>query len=145
MTLDPKTELTRQWLQVAADDLSLAELANSADPPLQSGVVYHCQQVFEKALKAFLVWHAQPVPRTHSLQPVPRTHSLPDLVGLCQQIDPAFSPLAVAAAHVSPYGTVFRYPPIVVGPTDLDATEALDLARDALTFVLARLPNTVRP
>jgi HEPN domain-containing protein len=136
MTLDPKTELTRQWLQVAADDLSLAELANSADPPLLSGVVYHCQQVFEKALKAFLVWHAQPVPRTHSL---------PDLVGLCQQIDPAFSPLAVAAAHVSPYGTVFRYPPIVVGPTDLDATEALDLARDALTFVLARLPNTVRP
>jgi hypothetical protein len=23
MTLDPKSELTRQWLQVAADDLSL--------------------------------------------------------------------------------------------------------------------------
>jgi hypothetical protein len=31
MTLSPKDELTRQWLQVATDDLGLAELANRAD------------------------------------------------------------------------------------------------------------------
>jgi hypothetical protein len=51
MTLDPKSELTRQWLRVAADDLGLAELANAADPPMLSGVVYHYQQAFEKMLK----------------------------------------------------------------------------------------------
>jgi HEPN domain-containing protein len=136
MTLDPKSELTRQWLQVATDDLSLAELANGAIPPMLSGVVYHCQQTFEKALKAFLVWHSQPVPRTHAL---------PDLVILCQPIDPSFSSLAVMAAQVTPYGTAFRYPPIVVGPTDLDALEALDAARDVLAFVLARLPGAVHP
>ena len=136
MTLDPKSELTRQWLQVAAEDLRLAEIANLADPPLLSGVVFHCQQVFEKALKAFLIWHAQPVPRTHAL---------PDLINLCRQLDPAFSALSVAAARVSPYGTAFRYPPFAAGPTDLDAIEALDAARDALAFVLARLPDTVRP
>lgn len=136
MTLDPKDELTRQWLQVAADDLSLAELAHGADPPMLSGVVYHCQQAFEKVLKAFLVWHGQIVPRTHAL---------PDLVILCEQIDAAFSSLAVTAAQVTPYGTAFRYPPIVVGPTDLDALEALDAARDAMTVVLARLPSTVHP
>ena len=59
MTLSPKDELTRQWLRVAADDLSLAELANAANPPMLSGVVYHCQQTFEKALKAYLVWQSQ--------------------------------------------------------------------------------------
>src|SRR5690349_11152942 len=101
-----------------------------------SGVVYHCQQAFEKALKAFLVWHGQPVPRTHAL---------PDLVMLCQQIDATFSSLTVAAAQVTPYGTAFRYPPIVVGPTDLEALEALDAARDALAFVVARLPSAVHP
>jgi HEPN domain-containing protein len=53
MTLDPKSELTRQWLRIATDDLSLAELAHSTDPPMLSGVAYHCQQAFEKALKAF--------------------------------------------------------------------------------------------
>jgi hypothetical protein len=44
MTLDPKSELTRQWLQIADDDLTLAELANHADPPMLSGEVYRCQQ-----------------------------------------------------------------------------------------------------
>ena len=87
-------------------------------------------------MEAFLLWHGQSVPRTHAL---------PELVTLCQPLDPAFSSLAVAATQVTPYGTAFRYPPIVVGPTDLDALEALDAARDALAFVLARLPDTVRP
>ena len=136
MTIDPRSELTRQWLRVAADDLRLAELANGADPPMLSGVVYHCQQTFEKVLKAYLVWHGQHVPRTHAL---------PDLVILCQQMDQAFASLATMAAQVTPYGTAFRYPPIVVGPTDLDALEALDAARDALAFVLARLPSAVHP
>jgi len=101
-----------------------------------TGVVYHCQQAFEEALKAFLVWHSQNVPRTHAL---------PDLVILCEQIDPSFSSLATAAAQVTPCGTAFRYPPIVVGLSDLDAFEALDAARDALAFVLARHPSTVHP
>jgi hypothetical protein len=100
MTLDPKSELTRQWLQVAADDLSLAVLAHSADPPMLSGVVYHCQHTFEKTLKAYLVWHGQQVPRTHAL---------PDLVVLCQQIDPGFASLAQSAAQVTPCGTAFRF------------------------------------
>ena len=91
MTLDPRSELTRQWLQVAADDLRLAELASRADPAMLSGVVYHFQQAFKKALRS-----------------IPRTHALPALVVLCQQIDPSFSSLAVAAAHVTPYGAVER-------------------------------------
>lgn len=136
MTLDPRSELTRQWLRVAADDLRLADLANGADPPMLSGVVYHCQQAFEKALKAFRVWHRQAVPRTHAL---------PDLVILCDQIDSAFGALSTVAAQVKPYGTAFRYPPIAVGLTDLDALEALDAARDVMAFVVARLPGAVHP
>ena len=136
MLPDPKAELTREWLLVASEDLRLAELAKSADAPLLSGAVYHCQQAFEKALKAFLVWHGRPIQRTHAL---------PELVALCQQIDLAFSSLAVAAARVTPYGVAFRYPPIVARPSESDATEALDLTRQAVTFVLARLPDDVRP
>lgn len=81
MPLDPKADLTRQWLQVASEDLRLAELAYRADPPILSGALNHCQQAFEKALKAYLLWHGRSIPRTHAL---------PDLVLRCQQIDPAF-------------------------------------------------------
>ena len=136
MTLDPRSDLTRQWLRVAAEDLRLAELANTADPPLLSGVLYHCQQAFEKALKGFLTWHSQPLRRTHDLI---------ELVSTCRQLDATFAAMDQAADLVSPYGTAFRYPPIVVGPTDLDALEALDAARDVLAFVLARLPAAVHP
>jgi hypothetical protein len=63
----------------------------------------------------------------------------------CEQIDPTFALLVVTAAQVTPYGTAFRYPPIVVSPTDFDAHEALDAACDALAFVLAHLHHTVHP
>lgn len=136
MTPDPKVDLTRQWLRVAAEDLSLAELAHHAEPPLLSGVVYHCEQAFEKALKAWLAWHDQPLRGTHDLV---------ELVSECELIDPAFAALTEAADTISPFSTAFRYPPIAVGPTDLDALEALEAARDAMAFVLARLPDIVRP
>lgn len=64
MQRDPKAELTREWLQVAEEDLRLADLALRANPPLLTGAVYHCQQAFEKALKAFLTWHSPQPDRT---------------------------------------------------------------------------------
>ena len=136
MPPDPTAELTRAWLLVAAEDLAMADLANRADPPVRSGVAYHCQQAFEKALKACLVWHGQPVARTHAL---------PELVARCEQLDPSFSSLAEAAARVTPYGVAFRYPPIVARPSESDAAEALHLTRQAVAFVRARLPDDARP
>jgi HEPN domain-containing protein len=136
MTLDPRSDLTRQWLQVAAEDLRFDELANAADPPLLAGVLYHCQQAFEKALKAFLAWHSQPFRRTHDLV---------ELVSDCRLLDGTFAAMDEAADLVSPYGTAFRYPPIVAGPTDLAALEALGATRDIMAFMLARLPAVVHP
>ena len=50
MQRNPQATLTRQWLQVADEDLALGALALQARPPLLSGALYHCQQAFEKAL-----------------------------------------------------------------------------------------------
>ena len=85
-----------------------------------SGAVYHCQQAFEKTLKGFLTWHAYPFQRTHNL---------PGLLQLCDQVDAAFSALASDAALLTPYATQFRYPPILVPPTESDAADALRAAR----------------
>ena len=136
MPPDPKTELTRAWLPVVAEDLAMADLANRADAPVRLGVGYHRQQAFERALKAFPVWHGQPVSRTHAL---------PELVARCPQVDPSFSSLAETAARVTPYGVAFRYPPLVARPSESNAAEALHLTRQAVAFVLARLPDDARP
>ena len=114
----------------------MAELAINADPPLLSGAVYHCQQAFEKALKAFLTWHGHPFRRTHDLA---------ELVGVCEQADPSFSTLEAAADVVTPYATAFRYPPVLLGPSESDASDALRFARQAVSFTLTRLPPTVHP
>lgn len=136
MQLDPKAELTRQWLQAADEDLRVAGVVIGASPPLLSGAMYHCQQGFEKALKAFLAWHAFPLQRTHNLL---------GLVQLCSQIDASFSALAGDAAVVAPYATQFRYPPFSGAPQESDATDALRAARQAFAFTIQRLPPHTHP
>ena len=41
-----------EWLRVAGDDLRLADVALTLDPPIIGLAVYHAQQTVEKALKA---------------------------------------------------------------------------------------------
>lgn len=67
MQPDPRSGLTRAWLVIAREDLTLAELAAGAEPPLHAGALFHCQQAFEKALKAWLTWNGLPFRRTHIL------------------------------------------------------------------------------
>lgn len=136
MQHSPRAGLTREWLQTANEDLTLAELATRANPPLLAGAVYHCQQAFEKALKAFLVWNSTPFRQTHDLS---------ELVRLCEQIDPDFSRLAADAGLVTPYATQFRYPPVPIPATQSETTDALRAARDALDFTLQRLPPATHP
>ncbi|MCC7107425.1 MAG: HEPN domain-containing protein [Chloroflexi bacterium] len=133
---DPKDELTRESLASAQEDLALAQLALAATPPLLAGATYHCQQAFEKALKGFLTYHDQAFRKTHDLA---------DLVMLCQAVDPSFQRLAYDASLVNPYATAFRYPPVVSPLTLPTASAALQMAQDAMQFVLAALPDAIRP
>ena len=57
---------TRAWLRKAAVDMHAAEHDLIASPPLFADAVFHCQQVVEKTLKAFLMWHNIPFRKTHS-------------------------------------------------------------------------------
>jgi HEPN domain-containing protein len=142
---DRRAALARQWLIRAEEDLAMAKLGAGAEPPLLGNAVYHCQQAFEKALKGFLAWYDQPLRRAHLL---------PDLVEWCLPLDPDFANLADSAATVSPYVFRFRYPldeleglpPSVPSePSREEAEHALNLAAEAVNFVLARLPSAARP
>ena len=58
---------TRAWLRKAANDMRAAEHDTSATSPLLEDIVFHCQQVAEKSLKAFLTWHDKPFRTSKSL------------------------------------------------------------------------------
>lgn len=53
------------WLAFASEDLQVAELTLASH--LYNQVCFHAQQCTEKALKAWLVHHGQPPPRTHQM------------------------------------------------------------------------------
>jgi len=52
-----KAELVKSWLTKAQHDLGSAQLLANNVNPFFDTAIYHCQQIAEKALKAFLVYH----------------------------------------------------------------------------------------
>ncbi len=139
LPVDPKVELTRQWLRKASGDLTKADVLLASSPSAANvldGAVFFCQQAAEKALKGFLTWHDQPVRKTHDLRA---------LVQACEAVDPALSQLRLAAEVLMPYLSEFRYPGGDEQPAPEAARDALDLARDVFELVVARLPEAAQP
>lgn len=124
-------ELARTWLQVASSDYRLAEIAVTEELYLQA--CFLCQQVAEKALKAYLFARHQPLVRSHVL---------PRLRYLAEQHDPDFNQLDAASDTLTEYYIDTRYPDAAADLAAFDviaAEEALGLSRFVLDFVDQRI------
>lgn len=137
MPHDPqKVAECRAWLERAWADLDAAEILLASDHPRADTVLFHCQQVSEKAWKAFLFWHDVPFRKTHDLR---------ELGDGCEVLDPSLASVSRRAEDLTPFAWVFRYPGDEEEPTREEAAEALALARDVYEAILARLPEEMRP
>jgi len=132
--MDPDPVLvsnTREWLVRAREDLANAQHDLAATPPFVRDALFHCQQVVEKSMKAFLTWHDSAFRKTHNLE---------ELGELCTRIDGS---LATAVEDVTPltdYAARFRYPGAPWEPTLQEAQESIELARTFGHTILQRLP-----
>jgi HEPN domain-containing protein len=128
------TNATEAWLAFARDDANGAKKLFSAE--LWNLVCFHAQQAGEKALKAFLRFHTNQVPRVHSLA---------KLIDLCSKIDRTFNRHKNAALLLDRYYIPTRYPEAAPGslaeglPEKNDAQIALKQADRILRFVQKRL------
>jgi HEPN domain-containing protein len=131
MELDPLlVSNTREWLLRAKEDLDNAEHDLIAIPPFVRDALFHCQQVVEKAMKAFLTWHDRAFRKTHNLE---------ELGELCIRID---GTLASAVEDVTPlteYAARFRYPGAPWEPTLQEARDSINMARTFVQTILERL------
>jgi HEPN domain-containing protein len=127
---------TRGWLAKARADLRAAEHEFRATPPLLADIVFHCQQAAEKALKGFLAWHGRPFRKTHSLE---------ELGEQCLELDQTLKALIDRAVPLTEYAWKFRYPGEPEEPSREEAEEALVIAREVYTAMVARLPQEARP
>ncbi|MGI8552391.1 MAG: HEPN domain-containing protein [Dehalococcoidia bacterium] len=130
-----RLRLTWDWIEKAEEDLVAAETLLRHTTVLDS-VAYHGQQAFEKALMAFLTWHDEPFRKTHELK---------ELLRQCEQYHAAFAQLRADAKVLGPYVAKFRYPGLGPNATATQATAAVQMARDTLVFVKAKLPATPAP
>jgi len=132
---EAKADEIRAWLLKALHDLQSAEWLLARPDPLCGAAGFHCQQAGEKALKAYLTWRDEPFERTHSLVA---------LIAMCLPFDASFETLRSAATTLTPYAVALRYPGDLPEPTEVEAQEALTLARAVWGLVLERLPPEVR-
>lgn len=135
---EAKIDLVKSWLTKAQHDLSSAQILATNVNPYFDTAIYHCQQAAEKALKAFLVFHDIDFEKKHNLS---------ILVDLGITIDPIFQNFHETAAILTPYATAFRYPGefFETEPDKEQVEKAIKLAKQVLDFVMAQLPEEVRP
>ena len=65
--MEPKLEMTRQWIMRADDDLRLAELVMGDSEPVYWAAAFHAQQCAEKTIKGLLTFHDIRAGKTHDI------------------------------------------------------------------------------
>ncbi len=107
------------WVAKAEEDFSMSRILLRRKRPLTSGVCFHAQQCAEKYLKALLIAHAQPFPRTHDLR---------ILSNLCEQAGMSIGTDLNRIDTLSFYAVQARYPGDE--PTPEEASESFEIVKD---------------
>ncbi len=111
----------QQWIQKAEHDWKIALDELATPQPVADMVCFHLQQCCEKYLKAFLICHDQPYPRTHRLEV---------LIYLCGKLDPEFQLLMEwGADRLSRYAASIRYGEDFYVPTLEETQQAVGLKK----------------
>lgn len=126
MSPEARLEEAEDWLVRARQDVRAAQVDLDAIPPLLADAAFHCQQAIEKAFKALLACHDQPLPRTHDLRELGRA---------CLRHDRSLEELVRRSAPLSEYAWRFRYPGEIVEPEREDVDDALEIVSSVVQVV----------
>lgn len=120
----------RKWIIKAMEDFKVSQHELSLpDEEISTGpVCFHCQQVVEKLLKAYLVFKNIEFEWTHDLE---------HLLDLCSKCDPEFKNLDVGT--LTSYAVEVRYPDEFYIPTVDEARECFDIASKVKDFVSKKM------
>ena len=104
-----QVHLVRQWIEKAEEDFRNAEytLTLQEDCPL-STVCFHSQQCVEKYLKALLICHFLPVPKSHDLLELYHRIPLEDRPSLFEEWLAVLNRYAVEARYPGDWDIISR-------------------------------------
>lgn len=130
-------ERALEWINFAANDLSVATHLNEVFRPLpENTICWLCQQSVEKSLKAILAYHDVKIKKIHDIGLILKdTAKLEPSVGLDDKI----------AAKITVFAVESRYPDNVFDFTKEDAELGLKYAERVLDQVKQALNITEAP
>ncbi|MDD5508808.1 MAG: HEPN domain-containing protein [Bacteroidales bacterium] len=121
-----------EWIQKAQEDkLAILRLI---EPEIVAPTVicFHCQQMAEKYLKAYLIFHGKEIIKTHNIE---------FLLSQCAGIDPDFD--HIDPLNLSDFGVSVRYPGDQYIPSDKEILEYKRIAFEIEHIVLLILPSVL--
>ena len=129
---NPIFAMVRAWVVKAEHDLKTAvhTLTLGKDAPTDT-VSFHAQQCIEKYIKALLVLHGLPFPKTHDIRRLTAlmpTRLRPKIVGKVKD-------------RLTEYATVMRYPDVGTDIPLREARQAVALAKRVRKDVRCHMPR----
>ena len=121
---EKEKEYLLQWKTNAQDDLLTINRLTEDEIVATSSICFHCQQLVEKYLKMFLVYHQQEIVRTHEIE---------YLLSECSKIDNEFE--CFDPKNLSDFGVAMRYPGDFYIPSNDEVLEYKEMAIQIMEFV----------
>ncbi len=113
----------RGWLKKANEDLTVINKLTEYEVVATSAVCFHCQQLAEKVLKAYLICNEKEIKKTHNIE---------YLLAECAVFDKEFA--EINPKNLSDFGVDARYPGDMYIPTEEEALEYKTLAIQIKNF-----------
>ena len=121
---EKEKEYLLQWKTKAQDDLQTINRLTEGEIVAASSICFHCQQLVEKYLKMFLVYHQKEIVRTHEIE---------YLLNECSKIDNEFE--CFDPKNLTDFGVAMRYPGDFYIPSNDEVSEYKELAIQIMEFV----------
>ena len=121
------------WLRKADHDLLNINNNLAANQIPWDTICFHAQQIAEKVLKGFLIYHGGDLLKTHDLVA---------LLAQCVALDPLLATLEADCRALTSFGIAARYPDDLFEPSEADGREMVKAAQQVRTAILAKLPQS---
>ncbi|MBM4031816.1 MAG: HEPN domain-containing protein [Planctomycetes bacterium] len=115
----------REWLNRARSNLARARATRGVPDVYLEDICFDAQQAAEKAIKAVLVLKGVDFPKIHDIA---------DLVSLAVTLGVPVPPEVAAAAELTDYAVVARYPSAIEPTTEEDCDAAIQAAEGVVSW-----------
>ena len=122
----------QDWLEKVNEDLLVVNKLTEFEIIAASAVCFHCQQLVEKVLKAYLITNGKEIKKTHNIE---------FLLAECSDFDNDFN--EIDPKNLSDFGVEVRYPDDLYSPSEKETLEYKKLAIEIKQLTEAKINKLI--